>query len=139
MSILLITLFFGSLLGIIIVIGRKLTIIRENGIIEASIKHPHPFVPEIQKIKYLAFRNAKKYEHLALVAIIKFYLEFSKFFKNSYQKIKITAKDKWSKYISHSSSDISERQTSKFLKMISGYKDRIKHIKYKIKNGEEIK
>ena len=67
---LLIASFLISLLGIICLIGRKLALVR-NGQME-EVKHSHAFVLDIQKIKYLTFRNVRKYEHLTLVAIVRF-------------------------------------------------------------------
>ena len=115
-------------------LGRKLVPVRNGKV--APTKHTHPFVPEIQKIKHLTFKNAKKYEHLALVAIIRFSVRSSNFLKNSYQEIKIKIKDIINKDKNHPG-QLENREASKFLKMISDYKDKIRHIKHKIKEEEE--
>ena len=117
-------------------LGYKLALIRSGKVVPA--KHIHPFVPEIQKIKHLTFKNAKIYEHLALVAIVKFSIQFSNFLKKSYKAIKIRVGDIINKDKDRLS-QLEKREVNKFLKMISDYKDKVRHIKHRIEKEEEGK
>ena len=56
---LIIILFLVSLIGIVIMLGRKLVLVR-NGLAESG-EHFHPFVPDLIKIKYLAQKSVKRY------------------------------------------------------------------------------
>ncbi|OGI57249.1 hypothetical protein A3B85_00205 [Candidatus Nomurabacteria bacterium RIFCSPHIGHO2_02_FULL_37_13] len=126
-------LFFVSLISIAIMIGRKLASARNGEITEQ--KHSHPFVPNLQKIKHLVFENTKKYGHLSVVAILRFYIRFSNFLKYKYEEIKIKIKNANTK--NHANGDLSEKvEVSKFLKIISDYKNKIKEIKHKIREEE---
>ena len=129
----LITLFFCSLLGIIAMVSRKIALIRMGE--EANEKDVHPFVPDFIKIKNFLIEKIKKYEHLILVTMVRFSIRSSNSTKNGYKKVKDKIKSIMDK---NNTSQENGREASKFLKMISDYKDRIRHIKHKIKNGEEI-
>ncbi len=133
-SILLI-LFSLSLFSIIFMLGRKLRLIRNGQVVE--VEHSHIFVPDLQKIKLLSLEKIKRYEHQVLVAIVRFSIQSSNFLKSNYQIAKIRIKD-----IINKDKDrlnrFEKQEVNKFLKMISDYKDRIRHIKHKIKE-EEIK
>ena len=125
-----------SLAGIILMIGHKLRLVRAGQ--TAEPEHPHAFVPDFQKMRKKIFQNAKEYEHLTLVVIIRLYVRSVNITKSGYQNLKtkiqnIRAKRK-------ESGDPEEKQeVSKFLKMISEYKDKIRHLKHQIKEEEENK
>ncbi len=131
----LLTSFFISLLGIIIMIGRKLAIVRGGQIVESE--HAHPFVPDIQKIKYLTIENIKKYEHLALVFIVRSYVRAVKFLKLRYEEIKIKIKNISVKNKNGSMEEGAGQEVSGFLKIMSDYKHKIRAIKHKIKEEEK--
>jgi hypothetical protein len=130
------SLFFISLAGIMIMIGRKLAPVRNGQFVEQE--YPHPFVPHIEKMKRFSYKSLRKYEHLALVAILRFYVRFINYIKYLYQVLiaKITQtlnKDRFE------GDSFDKREISKFLKIISDYKQRVRNIKHRIKEEEEMK
>ena len=116
-------------------IGRKLALQGEAQI--APAEHIHPFVPDIQKIKFLINRNIKKYGYLSLVLIIRSYIKLTKLVKVNYETTKDKIKQKLIKN-TNSENGMKKQEVSGFLKMISEYKDKIGHIKHKIKKEEEV-
>lgn len=130
-------LFFISLAGIIIMIGRKLVLVRNGQVKE--IKHSHPFVPDLQKIKYLTLKGTKKFGYVALFAILRFFIKSSNFIKtNSIILIK-RLKDKLKKNKNNTLGEITEKkEVSKYLKVISEYRHKIRQMKRKIKKEEGI-
>src|SRR3989338_9538098 len=130
-------LFFLSLAGIIFMVGRKFTFAPGEKIIHEE--HAHPFVPDVQKIKEVISQNTKKHGYIVMVTIIRFYVRFENFLKSRYAKIRILIKNRFDK--NTITGEIPEgREVSRFLKMISDYKHRIRNIKHKIveeeKNGK---
>lgn len=116
-------------------IGRKLMMVK-NGQIEVS--HTGSFeIPYLEEAKYATIENIKKYEHILLVEIVKFYVQFSTFVKNTYRAIKIKLSNIHIKQ--HPNGEVSERaEVSKFVKFVSGYTRKIKEIKHKIKEEENL-
>jgi hypothetical protein len=135
MSIPLIT-FFVSLLGIIFMVGRKLLLIQSGIIVNAEDQHT--FVPDVETIKEVFTSNAKKHSYAALVVLIRLYVQFSNLLKRSLSKTKSLLVRKFSKKASPE--DMPEKQeVSKFLKLVSAYKLKIRKIKRKIVVEEEKK
>ncbi len=126
------TTFAVSLLGIIIMIGRKLSLVKAGHIVD--LEQPHPLHPHLQKIKSSIWEKVRKYEHLALVLIIWAYVKSVNFLKQMY----ITAKSKLVKdKVQLEDGSTEEVEASGFLKMMSDYKYRIRHIKHKIKRDQK--
>jgi hypothetical protein len=128
-------LFFASLFSIAFMIGRKL-IMLQNGQIqilnkeEASAKTPY-----FEELKYVTVKKLKVAGHKSLVETIRFYIKSSNLLKNKYQDVKMRVK-------SISKKDIREaekKEISKFLKVISEYKRKIRKIKEKVKKEENLK
>jgi len=128
----LLILFFGSLFGITFMIGKKLLMLQNGEVLnreEVFLKTPY-----LEEWKQVTIKNIKKHSHTVLVTTIRFYVRSTNLLKNKYQKIKSRVKDMNRKKL-----DEGERkEVSKFLKMISEYKQKIRKIKYKI-NEEEKK
>jgi len=126
-------LFFGSLLGIIFMIGRKLILLQNGAVFpkeEVFWETRH-----LEKLKHSTVKNIKKHSYAGLVGTIRFYVRFSSFLKNKYQEVKIKIKNIHS---GRAESDSPEkREISKFLRMVSEYKNKIKEIKHKIKEEEK--
>src|SRR3989344_1877538 len=92
----LLILFFISLLGIIIMIGRKMVLLKNGqGIVEEEVAFE---VPYIKEIKHVSLRSIEKYGHLGLVAALRFYVKSSIFIKNQYQEAKTRLKNIKNKY-----------------------------------------
>jgi len=135
MSILLI-LFFISLFGIIIMIGRKLVLLNNGHILN---KEEIFFgIPHLEKIKQNTIQNIKKYGHIGLVETLRFHIRSSNFLKSKYEEIKNKIKDMQVKNQGLLNSGSGEKvEASKFLKMISEYKNKIREIKHKIHEEEK--
>lgn len=126
----LLTLFFISLAGIIIMIGRKLLIIqngqtlsKENFLLKTSY---------LKEVKHLTVKNIKGYGYKGLVVIIRSYIRTVKVLKNKYQEIKEKTKK-----ISKKNIVAQKKEVNKFLGIISEYKQKIREIKHRIKEEEE--
>ena len=125
-------LFFASLLGIIFMVGRKLFLLQKGVIVieeKVSFEAPH-----LDKIKHATVENIKKYSHASLVLSIRLYVRSINLLKNKYEEIRIKIKNKKG----GSDGELQEkREASKFLKMMSEYKHKIKEIKKKIHEEEK--
>ncbi len=128
-------LFFISLMGIALMIGRKVAFIRNENIQIIEPKHFHPFVPDLQKINHLTYKNAKKYGYLALVSSIRFSVRSSNLIKKKGDQLHAMAKKIIMKN-KHTQAD-APKEVSKFLKRISEYKSKIRKIKHKIIEEEK--
>ena len=129
-------LFFLSLISIIIMIRGKLVLIRNGQVIKAQ--HSHPFVPELQKIKHLTFKNAKKFGYATLLETLRFFIKSSNFIKtNSIILIK-EIKNKLKNKDSSTDETIEKKEVSKYLRVISEYRQKIRKMKHRIKEEEGI-
>jgi hypothetical protein len=126
----LLILFFGSLIGIIFMIGRKLA---------ASNNGQAPYItytedtrvqtPFLEEWKHLTVKNLKKHSYAALVVTIRYYVRSSNLLKNKIKNIRNK----------NTNGDTArKREASGFLKMISEYKHKIRKIKRKIKEEENL-
>ena len=130
----LLILFFGSLLGITFMIGRKLLLI-QNGQITYEDNNTEEFLraQHLEELKHATLKAIKKHSYNGLVMTIRFYFRSVNFFKNKYQEVKIKIKSIHIKKLS----DTEKKEVSKFLKLISEYKHKIREIKHRIKEEEE--
>jgi len=130
-------LFFISLAGIIVMIGRKLSLVK-NGKIIVEEEHSHSLALDVEKIKNFTYRNFRKYEHVALIIVVKLYVGSSDFLKNKYSDIKTKLKNRNRKTEINANGElVQSKEENIFLKKISEYKHRIRHIKHRIKKEEE--
>lgn len=132
----LLILFFVSLLGITFMIGRKLLML-QSGKIEMVNQGEEVFGTPyfLEEWKHSTIKNTKRYGYIALVETIRFYFRLNNFLKSKYQEIKAKAKGLYEKR--QSIEDIEKREVSKFLKMVSEYKSKIRKIKDRVKEEEE--
>ena len=135
MSIVLI-LFFASLLGIAIMIGRKLVLLKNQPqIIEERVLIE---TPDLQEIRYIFIRKTKEYGYIALVEIIRFSVRSSKLLKRKYKEAKKKIKHLARKHIAHRG-ETKEKDVSGFLKKVSEYKHKLREIKDKVIEEEKEK
>lgn len=127
-------LFFTSLLGIIVMIGRKMRL-AQNGLI-ARFEDSHPLIPDVEKVKELLYSNSRKAGYLALVGMIRLHLKSSKLAKQKYGELKMSVKNKLMK---EPGSEFGNTGTeaSGFLKLISDYKHKVRRLKRKIHEEEK--
>lgn len=129
---LLLILFFGSLLVISFMIGRKVWMLQSGHIFhkdEAFLKN------YLEELKHLAAKNIKKYGYAGLVTAIRLHIRSKKMASNKYQEIKIKINSMRSKKAKAGAEE--KQEISKFLKIISEYKHKIREIKHKINEEEE--
>ena len=129
-------LFFLSLIGIILMIGNKLVLIKNGQVVKTQ--HLHPFALDLQRIKYSIFKNIKRFGYKTLLALIRFFVKFSNFIKI---KSKILIKEFEKKFQNNgnfSSEVMKKKEVSKYLKVISEYRHKIREMKHKIKEEEGI-
>ena len=130
----LLILFSASLLGIMIMIGRKFVLLKNGQVLtkEEEILLESPFLKECRRF---TVKNVKKYGQVSLVVILRFYIRSMNSLKNKYEKIKIGVKNIAKK---RNDGHLPEKiEVSKFLKIISEYKRKIREIKHQIKKEEE--
>ncbi len=129
-------LFFTSLLGMAAMIGRKFLLIEE-----IREKHTEGLlinVPDLEEIKDLASEKIKKHGYNALVATLRFSMKSSHYIKTASRGAYVKAKDKLNRLSKKEGEQGEPKEVSKFLKMISEYKHKIRKIKHKIKEEENI-
>jgi hypothetical protein len=131
----LLILFFGSLLGIIFMIGRKWVTL-QNG--EISFREDFVSITGdayVEEWKNATIKNIKKYSYLGLVGTIRLYIRISNFLKIKYQTVKIELQTMRENRLKRKG--IREKEANKFLKTVSEYKNKIGKIKRQIKEEEE--
>lgn len=123
----LLILFFASLFGIILMIGKKLMMV-QNGeiVIDKGVVFEIPFIKEV---KDLTSRSTHTIINTILVVTIRLYVKITNFFKNKYREMIVRKTE--------GQIDGEKKEISKFLKIISEYKHKIRRIKHKIKEEEE--
>lgn len=128
-------LFFISLIGITLMIGRKLVLVRNGQAVK--IQYSHPFVPDIQKIKQLTFRGLKRTGYVVVFVSLRFFIKSSNFIKTKGVEL---AEELKRKFDNNKDGAIEEKkEVSKYLRIISEYRQKIRKIKHRIKEEEGIK
>jgi hypothetical protein len=116
---------------------RKLTLIANGHTVK--IQHAHPFVPDLQKIKHITFKSTKRFGYVTLFITLRFFIKSSNFIKTKSKIIIKELKNKFRKNKENYADEIIEKkEVSKYLKVISEYKDKIRKIKDVIKEEEGI-
>lgn len=129
-------LFLISLLGILFILRRK-TVMLRKGVITPEGEFPWK-VPETEEVKYLASKNLRKIGYIVLVIIIHAYLKSSDLIKESYHGVR----NKLKKIINKRNlkpENRENKEVSGFLKMVSEYKEKVRKIKNKIREEENLK
>jgi hypothetical protein len=129
---LILILFFISLLGIIIMLGRKISLLRA-GSTPAETETPLP-VPNLEKIRESAERNARRYGYLALVALIRLQVRVSNFLKVKWGTLREKIKNALARRKKTNGS--ARPEVNKFLRMMSDYKEKVRRIKHRVHQEE---
>ncbi len=131
---LILTMFFVSLSSIVFMIWRKLSLVR-SGAYEFHEEVTFE-IPYLEETKILIIEGIKKYEHEALVFVVKSYIQSTNFLKNKYKELKIKVQNIHVK--NHSTGELIQKvEASKLLKIVSSYKHKITEITHKIKEEEK--
>lgn len=131
---LLLTIFFVSLLGLIILIGRKVVFLRTGGSVDNGELLFN--LPSLAELKEISIKLSKRAGYNFLVIVIKLYVKLSYLFKTTHGKVKTRMQSLTEKYTPER--DSAPKQVSKFLKAVGDYKQRIRRIKRKIKEEEGL-
>lgn len=126
----LLILFFSSLFGITFMIGKKLIILQNIQALhneEINFKTSH-----LEEWKDLSIKGLKKHSYNGLVSIIRAYIHSVNFLKKTYRNIKDALIEK----VNSNSSQ--KKEISKFLKVVSDYKYKIRKIKDRVKEEENL-
>lgn len=128
--------FFLSLVGIITMIWRQLILVKNGQV--AIAQHAHPFVPDLQKIKYLTLKGTKKFGYVILFVTLRFFIKSSNFTKTKGLVLIKEIKNKLKKNKGSLDETIEKKEVSRYLKIISEYRHKIRVIKHRIKKEEGI-
>lgn len=125
-------LFVISLVGIILLIKQKMSVLTtEDSINSINLDFGKPFIEEV---KYATIKKTKRYGYILLFISVRMYVLSSKFVKD---KSKNIADKVISKLVKKDNAN-EQKETSNFLKMVADYKRKIKKIHHKIKEEEGI-
>lgn len=130
----LLILFFTSLVGIIVMIGRKLVLLQngETLVIQEEVLFEFP---DFREWRQITTAHIKKYGRVSVVTTLRFYLRSTNLLKNKYAELKNKTKNIGNK---RSDNPLKKAEVSKFLKMVSEYKEKIREIKHQIKEEENL-
>src|SRR3989344_9333722 len=130
-------LFFISLVGVAVMLGRRLMLLRA-GAMEVN-RELGSLLPDWEKVRELTERHAKRYGYLATVAVIRFYVRSSNVAKARSKEIAGKLMNLLSKNKNGNGEGAVPQEPNKFLKKVLEYKAKIRHLKHKIKEEEEGK
>ena len=119
-------------------IGRKLLML-QNG--QASYRdNAETFLKAqyFEELKHSAIKTIKKHRYTGLVTIVRIYVKSSNFIKDKYEQVKIKIKNIYHKKIGRETEIKEKQEVPKFLKIVSEYKNKIREIKHKIKEEENL-
>ena len=131
-------LFFVSLGAITFMIGRKLLLINNS---EKHILHLHPEnllsdLFDFDKLKDITIKNSKKFIHILVWIILRAHILSLNFINKKRTEISLKIKSKFNK--NNPENPEEKKDASKYIKMISEYRHKIRKIKHKIKQEEGI-
>ncbi len=131
----LLTLFFISLASIILILGRKVMLVRSGHIVVPETIH-HPFIPDIDRAKYVAAKGFRKFIYLATFVILRVYVKMVNFLKKAYSDTKTKIQNLNRK--NHIDNLSAKKEVNKFLKVMTNYKKKISVMKNRIDEGEKM-
>ena len=133
----LLTLFFGSLVGITLMIFRKVMILQSEERRQLSgIDFPFA-IPHLDDMKSSVVKEVKKYGYATLVLTLRAYVKSVNLLKEQYEEVAKKIEIARKKSMSPAELMRHENRASQFLDMITDYKHKIKRIKHKIAEEEK--
>lgn len=117
-------------------LGNKLMLLRNGTFVNASEKFSVQ-IPNLHEVHHVVLKKSRKYGFVILVIIIRFTVLSSHLIKKGYKHSKEKLQKINNKYILKQKTD-EPREVSRFLKMMSDYKQKIRKIKQRIKEEEGI-
>lgn len=113
-------------------IAKKLVLVRNGSIIHQENQLSR-VIPDLQTLKYIIYKKTKNGGYVMTVAVLRFYVNSNNLLKNLYEKTKTKIENL------KRNDKIENKEASKFLKMISDYKYKIRNIKRQIEEENEFK
>ncbi len=130
-------LFFLSLAGIIVMVGRKLVLVRNGHVVK--ILHSHPLVPDLERMRIFTVKAVKKSGYVMIFVVIKSYLLSLKFIKDKWKEILSKITEVLAKKNNETGNTSNgNKEASRYLRVISEYREKIRKMKHKIKEEEGI-
>lgn len=130
-------LFFLSLTGIIVMIWRELVLVKNGQ--AARMQHQHALATDLQNLKHLTIKNTKKFGYIAVFEILRFSIKSSNLIKVKSKLIINELVKKFTKNKEDSLEEVLEKkEVSKYLRVISEYRQKIRQMKHRIKEEEGI-
>lgn len=129
----LLVIFFISLLGIIVMVWRKISR-KEELINEENVSDMLIDMPYVDEIKYMTAKKLKKYGYVVLLSSIRLSMKSTKAVKKAGNEIGEIVK----RTLLKNKNSEDPKEVSKFLQMVSEYKNKIKHIKKRIREEEGL-
>ena len=124
--------FFGSLVSLAVMIGRKLLSMKRNG--QEHVLHVARFeLPYAHEVKAGAIRTIKLLGRILLVLVLRAYVRSFNFIKNKYH----TLREGFHRKVTGKEVNGEKREVSKFLKLVSEYKEKVDELKEKIQEEEK--
>lgn len=130
----LLSFFFISLISFSIMFERRLALLKSQDMYEIEKKHSTLEVPYVLEIKDITIKGVKKVGYVSIVTTIRLYFRSINFLKYRYEKLKAITKN-----VNGEAKNGTEKEVSKFLKVVSDYKYKIRKIKHQIKEEEKMK
>jgi hypothetical protein len=126
--------FFTSLLGMIILFGRKLLVL-EGGEI-STMEQPLAFEITVwQEVKRAGRRHLKRYGYKGLVITVKLYMRSASFLKQKQKEMGLKIKDTAYRYMGNRKI-YGGKQVSKFGKLLGEFRYKLRRIKHQIAEEE---
>jgi hypothetical protein len=116
-------------------VGRKLVMLQNGQIAPGNFREGVAHrAPVLEEWKKTGIKKIKIAGHKSLVETIRFYLRSTNLIKNKYENVKTGIKSMRRK--NHRGAE--KQEISKFLKVISEYKQKIRKIKQKVREEENL-
>ncbi len=132
----LLILFFGSLIGITYMVGRKFKLIQDGQILNINEEEIFSKTPYFEEIKYATIKNTKRHGYILLVITIRIYFRSINFLKKKYREAKTKIREIYQKRQKRTPEE--KKEINSFLKMVSEYKNKIRRIKQQVKEEENL-
>ncbi len=132
----LLILFFGSLLGMTLMIGRKVMALQTE---DNRKLHLDGFVfeiPHLDSFQEATTKELKKYGYATLVMTLKAYVKSTNMLKEQYKDLITLLENAKNRNIPENQLKAVEDKASSFLGMITEYKNKIRKIKHRIAEEE---
>src|SRR3989338_7680670 len=130
-------LFFISLVGVAVMLGRRLMLLRA-GAMEVN-RELGSLLPDWEKVRELTERHTKRYGYLATVAVIRFYVRSSNVARARSKEIAGKLMNLLNKNKNGNGQGAVPQEPNKFLKMDAEYKHKILQLNNKTREEEEGK